>query len=318
MAHNIYEGRAMIVRSAWHNEGVRVDAVQSSAEAIKLARLDYQIEKHPVYVEFGGQKISSEFLATVNTANKKVLGIVKDRYQIIQNTDAFKFFDEVVKTGDAIYESVGALGDGERIWILAKLPTNLLIFKDIDIVENYLLLTNTHDGKSSLTMYYTPIRVVCQNTLNQSVGNKVGESVNIRHIGDIKGKVDEAKRILGLGLDFAKEFERKAKELVNIKFTNDRAERYFDKVLRITDVEESSTRVLNVKESIKGLYKHGKGTEIEGIQDTAWTAYNAVTEYADHYKTVKNNRRLESIVFGSGADLKHRAWAEVLTEAEVK
>jgi len=260
--------------------------------------------------------VSTDFLATFNPENKTVFGVVKDRYKIIQNVDAFGFFDEIVKSGEAVYESVGALGMGERIWILARLPKNTLIFKNIDIIENYLLLTNSHDGKGSLLMYFTPVRVVCQNTLNQSIGNRTGETVHIRHIGNIKDKISEARRILGLGLDFAQVFEKTAKELVQVKLTDDRAGKYFDRVLKIEGKteEDISTRQENVRRDIFAIYKKSEANTIQGIENTLWTAYNAVTEYTDHYKTVKNNRRLESIIFGSGADLKHRAWEQALVE----
>jgi phage/plasmid-like protein (TIGR03299 family) len=307
MAHNIYEDRMFSNGKAWHDVGVRVDQEQTAESAITLAKLDYEIKKVPLQTIDG---ISAEgFYGTLNTANNKVLGIVSDRYKIVQNKDAFGFFDEVVKTKEAIYHSAGALGNGERIWILAKLPTNMLIFKD-DVVEKYLLLTNCHDGKGSLLMYFTPIRVVCQNTLIASFKD-AGEGIAIRHMGDMKSKTEEARKALGLALDFYTEFEVNAKAMLNVKLTQDRAFEYFDKVLNIKKDDEISTQSTNIRDTVRSLYRNGKGNSVDGVKDTLWAGYNAVTEFTDHYKTTRGDK-VNSILFGSGAQLKKRAYSEAM------
>ena len=193
MSHNINEERVFTVGTAWHGLGTVVKEAVTAEQAIQLAKLAYEVEHQPIFTN--NEQIDSH-VAIVRKDNKAVLGITTPKYKIIQNTEAFSFFDTVVGEGQAIYHSAGALGKGERIWILAKLPNNIVINQD-DVVEKYLCLTTTHDGKNSLKAFFTPIRVVCQNTLNMSMIN-AKNGISIRHSGNIKDKVEEAREILGL------------------------------------------------------------------------------------------------------------------------
>ena len=160
-------------------------------------------------------------------------------------------------------------------------------------------------------MYFTPIRVVCQNTLNISLRDK-GEGIAIRHSGDIKSKVESARQALGLALDFYTDLEANFKAFADRKLNKDEVEKYFDIVLEIKEnADDNSTHKINARETIKSLSENGKGTDISGVKGSLWGAYNAITEYADHYKTVRGNRT-DSILFGSSADLKKRAFNEAL------
>ena len=307
---NIYENRMFAVGKAWHDKGIRVDKEVTSAEAIKLAKLDYEIKKVDLFTKEGVK--AEGFLGNMNTQNNKVLGIVSDRYKIVQNVEAFSFFDNIVKSGEAFYHSAGALGNGERIWLLAKLPQNLMVFKDIDIVEKYLLLTNCHDGKGSLLMYFTPIRVVCQNTLIASYKDSK-DGISIRHMGDIKTKTDGARIALGFALDFYKDFDKQALSMVNTNMNIEGAREYFNRVCNINEAEkELSTQAENTRSRLLQLFREGKGNSIDGVKDTVWAGYNAVTEYADFHKTIKGDNRIQSILFGSAADLKRRAFQEAM------
>jgi len=313
VAHNINDGRMFVNGKCWHNEGVRVDTNLTSAEAIVTAKLNVPVITKPVYAEVNGQFFPIEGKnCTMRQDNNAVLGVVGDRYKVLQNVEAFSFFDDVVKTGDAIYHSAGMLGKGERIWILAKLPKDLIVFRD-DVVEKYLLLTNSHDGTSTIKMYFTPIRVVCQNTLNASLKNSK-DGISIRHTTNMKFKIEEARKVLGLALDFYGDFEINAIKMTKKTLSENEISSYYDKVLKIDDMENASTRVLNQKEELISLQKNGKGNNIDGLKNTVWTAYNAVTEYIDHYRTVKGGdvNRINSVVFGSGAKMKETALEKAL------
>jgi phage/plasmid-like protein (TIGR03299 family) len=312
MAHNIHKDKMVCVGTAWHDVGVRVEKEMTAVEVIQKAKLDYKVEKLPLYCKTAeGKEIKSDFLGTVNTESNIILGAVTDRYKVMQNVEAFNFFDSVVKSEEAFYHSAGALGNGERIWLLAKLPKNILVYKDIDIVEQYLLLTNSHDGTSALMMYFTPIRVVCQNTLTQSLNNK-SEGISIRHTTNMQDKVNEARRALGLAVNFYGKFEEEAKKMVNTPLDIATAGRYYEGLLKIEDTEEASTQKKNTYDELIHLFQHGKGNDVEGIKNTVWAGYNAVTEYADFNKTFKGDNRVKSILFGSSAELKRRAFQEAL------
>lgn len=314
MSHNINENsRVFTVGKAWHGLGTVVESEKTAQEAIVLAKLNYNVQMVDVFASEEYRKIENA-KAIIREDTKNVLGITTPKYKIVQNTNAFSFFDVVVGEGQAIYHSAGALGQGERIWILAKLNDSIIVSKN-DIVEKYLCLTNSHDGKSSLRMYFTPVRVVCQNTLNMSMAD-AKNGISIRHTGNIQTKVDEARRILGISIDYYKQFEQTILKMENKQMQVEELNKYFDNVLNINDEEETSTRKDNQKEELLSLFESGKGQK-EGNKHSLWKAYNAVTEYTDHFRTVKNidkdnTNKLSSIWFGSGAKLKERAYQKAL------
>ena len=190
MAHNINfnerTGRYSffsVQQKAWHGLGQIVEQYPTSAEAIKHAGLDYEVVKSPLFTKgsdiietVGGIEVGSSELevpncfANIRTDNNTVLGVVGKDYHIVQNREAFSFFDAIVGGGEGIlYETAGALGKGERIFITAKLPDYIRVGNGDDVTEKYIFLTTSHDGSGSITAAFTPIRIVCQNTLNASL-----------------------------------------------------------------------------------------------------------------------------------------------------
>lgn len=181
-----------VKEKAWHGLGQIVSDYPTSAEAIKHAGLDYTVEKRRLFTYDNQNNIADEnthivipkievpnYFATIRTDNQKVLGIVGRDYVVIQNEDAFSFFDAIVSGYGIMYETAGALGKGERIFITAKLPGYIKVGND-DLIEKYLFLTTSHDGYGSITSPFTPVRVVCQNTLNAAMRNHAN-SFKIRH-----------------------------------------------------------------------------------------------------------------------------------------
>jgi phage/plasmid-like protein (TIGR03299 family) len=321
MSHNINENRMFYTgERPWHGLGVELKEPATARQAIEAARLDYRVELEDLYLK--SAKRIDIAKATVRADNCRALGIVSDRYQIVQNVDAFTFFDTVVGEGQAIYHTAGALGKGERIWILAKLPKNIMVTRE-DIVEKYLVLMNSHDGTSALKLYFTPIRVVCQNTLIVSLKER-GDGISIRHTGDIKSKVNEARRILGLTIDYYAQFEQITKQLLDVQMTVAKTEKYFENLLfREKDISDISTNMLNKKNRLLDLFENGKGMKLSGVRHTAWAALNAVVEFVDHDKTVKGigsdpTRKLKDIWFGTGAQLKQKAYDSIVDLCGIK
>jgi phage/plasmid-like protein (TIGR03299 family) len=299
----------------WHKLGTRLNKPATAKEAIQAASLDYEVEMVPIFTKNRIQIPNK--VATYNPITKGVLGIVSPKYKIVQNVEAFDFFDSVVGEGGAIYHTAGALGQGERIWILAKLPDNIMVTKD-DITEEYICLTNSHDGRNALRVYFTPIRVVCQNTLTMSMSD-AGNGISIRHFGDIKSKINEARRVLGIAVTFYEKFEVISKQMASVPFHVSDANSYFDAVVFGEEKRKEETRrLLNCKDELLNLFERGKGNDLPGVKHTAWAAYNAVTEYVDHHRTAKGlekdpTNRLKNIWFGSGANMKSKAF-ELMTQ----
>jgi phage/plasmid-like protein (TIGR03299 family) len=192
-------------------------------------------------------------------------------------------------------------------------------------IEKYLILTNSHDGKTALKMYFSPIRVVCQNTLILSLMS-ASSGISIRHKGNIQAKVEEAQRVLGIATLFYGDFEKIAEKFTEVEMNVKKVTDYFNRVLDI-DVEkekkeELSTRSENQRNDLLSLFENGKGNDNPLIKHSLWAAFNAVTEYADHYRTVKGLKvdktaRLDSIWFGSGAKFKERGYEIALEVAGI-
>jgi phage/plasmid-like protein (TIGR03299 family) len=173
----------------------------TSREAIAHAGLDYEVVKAPLFAK--GSEPAIDFAvpdqyATIRTDNNVIFGVVGKDYQIVQNADAFAFFDAIVGGGDGIlYETAGAIGQGERIFITAKLPGYIRVGSGDDVTEKYIFLTTSHDGSGSITAAFTPIRVVCQNTLNAALRSATNV-LRIRHTANAKQRLEDAHRVMGL------------------------------------------------------------------------------------------------------------------------
>jgi len=309
MAHNINitGGRASMMyvgEVPWHGLGVRLDKPATAAEAIQAANLDFTVEKVAIKTEPGDFPVP-RYYATVRTDTKAVLGVVGSRYTPIQNRDAFVTFDALVGADEAIYHTAGVLGEGERIWILAKLPDYIRVKGD-DVVEKYLLLSNTHDGSSPVRVKLTPIRVVCQNTLSVALSGSEQE-VRIRHTNGAGAKLAHAHEILGLTNHLYDQLATIFKGMAQKRFDRLEADRYVTGVFRNDPPILSSERLKPVHDKIFELMETGSGSgESRG---TLWGAYNAVTEYVDHVRRsrVLDDRHLNSVWFGRGERIKKRA-----------
>lgn len=325
MAHNIYVGANGIgsmfsaVETPWHGLGVVTQGALTANEAIKTAQLDYTVEALPIMYTHNSKLVTPESIRVLVRQDTGVnLGIVTDSYKIVQNGGAFDFFDSLVGEGQAIYESAGALGKGERIWILAKLPKDTIITKE-DIAKQYILLTNSHDGKSSLQAYFTSVRVVCQNTLNLSLAD-ASKGISIRHSGNIAQKVSQARETLGLAVNYFARFEASAQAFVNYQMNTQELNKYFNYALTQEEnpqSEELSTRIKNQKDELFSLFENGKGNKMQTVRGSLWAALNAVTEYVDWNRTTKGQKQdqtkhLKSIWFGTGATIKSNAYNKAL------
>lgn len=212
--------------------------------------------------------------------------------------------------GEAIYETAGVLGRGEKIWLLARLPTFIRIGKN-DIIDKYLLLTNTHDGSSVVRAKLTPIRVVCQNTLSVALSGSEQE-VRIRHTRNAVEKLKEAHRLLGLTNQLYEELSAIFNRMQLRTITDKELLDYVQKLVpNNPDVEKNHARTENIREKILELHEGGAGAE--WTRGTAFGLVNAVSEFTDHLQHTGNpEKRLKSVWFGSGAGLKEKAFSQAL------
>ncbi len=161
------------------------------------------------------------YFANVRSDNNTVLGVVGKDYHIVQNRDAFSFFDAIVGGEEGIlYETAGALGNGERIFITAKLPGYIRVGNGDDVTEKYLFLTTSHDGSGSITAAFTPIRIVCRNTLNASLKNMTNV-VRIKHTSGAKQRLEDAHKVIGLVNTLSHQLESIFNEWSTIRVKDD-------------------------------------------------------------------------------------------------
>lgn len=179
MAANV-ETMFYVRETPWHGLGVKVASAQKSQEALRLAGLDWKVIQEPIYT--GNEEKIEGFKANVRDLDRKVLGVVTDRYKIIQNEEAFAFTDELLGEG-VRYETAGSLMGGRKVWLLAHLPHEYIITGDR--ISPYLVFSNTHDGSGAVKVALTPIRVVCSNTLNLALST-AKRSWSMVHTGNVK------------------------------------------------------------------------------------------------------------------------------------
>jgi phage/plasmid-like protein (TIGR03299 family) len=315
MAHNLHtnaNGKVSMFyygETPWHALGQRLENPATAEEAIEAACLDYDVVKMPLQaIPTLGQPLPVEnYFATVRTDTNTPLAVVGRKYTVLQNRDAFKFFDALVGQGEAMYHTAGVLGKGERIWILAKLPGYIKL-KGEDIVEKYLLLVNGHDGKTCVKAKLTPVRVVCNNTLNAAL-NGSEMQVNILHRETTLLQLHEAHKILGLTNQLYDQLESIFNNMTLKRLSDAELIEYATKLVANGE-KELSTRKENQIDYIVALAHQGAGANLESANGTLWGAYNAATEFADHVAGTnrKDAEELKSIWFGTKANFKERAF----------
>jgi phage/plasmid-like protein (TIGR03299 family) len=296
----------------WHRLGTRLDAPATAREAITASGLDYRVAIRRLSTLDGTDVPQRK--AVIREDSGHVLGVVGNSYVPVQNHQAFGFLDAVVADGGLRYHTAGALGRGERIWMLAKLPGSIQVRNTEDVVDKFLLLSNSHDGTTALRVFFTPIRVVCQNTLNLAERNAAGQGIAIMHKGDLHTKIQEAQRVLGLASVFYDDAAARIDLLAGHSPTPEQLDRFFGQVYP-DPIDAEATRARHVRESFKRIFETGIGLDMLGVKDTTWAAYNAVTEWVDHHRptrahhpAARSSQRLQSSWFGSGTKLKARAW----------
>lgn len=260
----------------WHGLGVNLDKAPKSADAIHYAGLNWIVESRPIYDNMGNE--IPNFKANTRNTDNSVLGIVSDRYSIVQNAEAFEFTDSLIANGDITYETAGSLRDGKQIWLLAKMPEKTILN---DKFDPYICFTNSHDGTGAIKVCMTPIRVVCNNTLNLAL-KQAKRSWSTKHMGDIKSKLHEAQVTLGLANSYMENLDTEANRLVNIKISDAELEKYFNELYPIDYNKDSARKIRNVNELKENLFKCLEMPDIKQYKGTAWGVMNAVTDLCDH------------------------------------
>ena len=317
-----------VKEKAWHNLGQVVSDYPTSSEAIQFAGLDYEVVKSNLYthrketiqagtdLEIANPLLNvPNYFANVRTDTNTVLGVVGKDYHIVQNRDAFAFFDAIVGGESGIlYETAGALGNGERIFITAKLPGYIRVGNGDDVTEKYLFLTTSHDGSGSITAAFTPVRIVCQNTLNASL-KSMTNVVRIKHTSGAKQRLEDAHKVMGLANTLSNQLENIFNEWATVKVKDSEVKRLIQlalcpnketyDLLKKGAEDELSTAFKNIVEDAFAYAMVNDTQQMETTKGTLFGAYNAVTGYYQNVRNFKDSEaKLQSIVMGGTAQAK--------------
>ena len=308
MAANV-EDMFYVRETPWHGLGTRVLTAPTSKEALGLAGLDWQVVQEPIYTET--EELIEGYKANVRDSDRKVLGVVTDRYKVIQNEEAFAFTDELLGEG-VRYETAGSHQGGKKVWLLAHMPHEYIISGER--ISPYLVFSNTHDGSGAIKVALTPIRVVCNNTLNLAL-NTAKRSWSMIHTGDIKGKMEEAKNTLFMAEKYMDALGKEFETLRMISMSDDKVLEYINELL---PVDESATpqQIRNMKRLQEDMkLRYFEAPDLKDLGKNAYRFVNAVSDFATHVEPLRRTANYKENLFSrtvEGNPLIDKAYQMVL------
>lgn len=314
MPHEV-ETMAFIAETPWHGLGTALaDADLYDWEATcRKAGLDWEAEFVPLITADTHAEV--EHRAVRRASDGRVLGVVGPRYTILQNRDAFKWFQPFLDAKEAALHTAGSLRQGSRVWVLAKLSRAPLVIAPGDEVEKFILLSHGHDGSLAVRVGFTPIRVVCANTLAMAHGADASKLIRVRHTRDVHENLANIRETMNRA---NAEFEATAEQyrlLARRSINQDDLRRYVKRVLKVEDRAKLSTRTENIIREITGRCEAGRGNALPGVSGTWWAAYNGVTEWLAYGRGREPQHRLDSLWFGCNAAMNREALQVALTMA---
>jgi phage/plasmid-like protein (TIGR03299 family) len=303
MAHMVEEinGVAQMAYTGdvpWHGLGKRVSNDLSPEQMLEAAGLNWGVEKVPLFADYNGKQIRTGAEALVRDLDDKVLTIVTDTWNPCQNRDAFEFFNDFTAAGDMEMHTAGSLKGGQHVWALAKIKESFELFGG-DKVDGYLLFSNPHQFGKSITVQFTPIRVVCNNTLTLSLGTKTDKMVKVNHRRVFDG--DDVKETLGVAKDKLAKYKEMSAFLGKKLYTPATLIEYFNQVFPKTSDKKNDKHKIGVPQSRAAelaMVAVDAQPGAEFAKGSWWQAYNAVTYLTDHQLGRSTDTRLYSAWYG--------------------
>ena len=290
MAANV-ETMFYVRETPWHGLGTRVMEAPGSGEALEVAGLNWKVRQEPIYTD--NNLLIPGYKANVRDSDNKVLGVVTDRYKVVQNDEAFAFTDGLLGEG-VRYETAGALLDGRKVWILARMPREFII--NGEQISPYLVFSNTHDGSGAIKVAVTPIRVVCNNTLNLALAT-AKRSWSMVHTGDVQGKMEEAKQTLFMAEKYMSKLGREFETLRKIELT-DRQVMDYIKLLLPYENEDNSLHVRNINRLREDMQRrYFDAPDLKDVGNNAYRFVNAVSDFATHSEPIRRTKNFKENLF---------------------
>lgn len=293
----------------WHGLGVRVENALSSADAIEKSGLNWEVTQHPVKTDDGID--IPGYKANIRSSDNKILGVVTDRYKVVQNSEAFAFTDGLLGEG-VTYETAGSLSDGKKIWLLAKLPEKYTIMGEN--VEPYLVFSNSHDGNGAIRVAMTPVRVVCQNTLNLALST-ARRAWSMVHVGDLAAKMEEARSTLELADKYMNGLGAEFEKLNKIQISDSKVMEYIEMLIPLEE-DANDYRKKNIERLREDLrVRYFDAPDLHHVARSGYRFVCAVSDFATHSTPLRESKRHRENMFAktiTGNPLIDRAYEMAL------
>jgi len=322
-------------KKAWHGLGTVLDRQPNDLpELLELSGLNYQVEKFPNVVKLPDvlnnslsthATVAGMGYTTLRTDTLKPLGMVGERYTVMQNSEALSVIEPFFNNKEVTIETAGAIDGGRQMFIVCKKNTPIVL-DGTDEVENYFTIFNSHDGSLAIMAYFTPIRVVCNNTLQMSFKN-CKQKISVRHTLNAESKLKQAAKILLTAEKNADNFKEAAQQMRKTKFTQSKFFDYLANVFCTKDeiklmgtgahpFEALSTRKAN---TIKGVIEYAEGGvgQKEAVTGSAWWAYNAVTGYYSNKEYTSDEKKFNSLYFSGANNVMSKALTLASPDAKI-
>lgn len=295
MAANV-ESMFSVREKPWHGLGIIVNEAPTSADALRLARLDWNVIQEPVFT--GWKEPVEGYKVNLRDSDRKVLGVVSDRYKVVQNVDAFSFTDSLLGKG-VRYETAGSLQEGKKVWLLARLPREYIISGER--ISPYLVFSNTHDGSGSVKVAVTPVRVVCNNTLNLAL-DTARRSFSMVHTGNIQDKIKEARDTLFMAEEYMDSLAAEFEQLRRQKMTDAQVKEYIELLL---PMEEEPTpvqkkNIIRLREDM--MKRYYDAPDLQRVGKNAYRFVNAVSDFATHSNPLRRTANYNENLFNRTID----------------
>jgi phage/plasmid-like protein (TIGR03299 family) len=314
MPHEI-ETMAFFQETPWHGLGTALheDDLYDWPKTCEKAGLAWDVELVPLVTADTQAPVQNK--AVRRQTDGRILGVVGHRYAALQNRDAFAWFEPFLDVKEAALHTAGSLRHGSRIWVLAKLNRTPLVVAPGDEVEKFLLLSHGHDGSLAVRVGFTPVRVVCQNTLSMAHASDASKLIRVKHTRDVHENLANIREVMDLA---NAEFEATAEQyrlLARRSINQADLRRYVKQVFKVEEGQEGSSRLRNIMAEVVGLAEAGRGNALPSVSGTLWAAYNGVAEWLGYQRGRSQGNRLNSLWFGDGASLNRRALETALAMA---
>ena len=290
MAANV-ESMFYVREAPWHGLGVCVEEALSSEEALRHSGLDWRVIQRPIMTNTNDP--IPGYKANIRETDNRILGVISDRYKIVQNQDAFRFTDALLGEG-VRYETAGALQEGRKVWMLAKLPDRYTL--NDEEIEPYLVFSNSHDGNGSIKVAMTPVRVVCQNTLNLSL-NTAKRIWSTVHVGNLSAKMDEAHNTLLLAKSYMDNLGDEFRRLTQIQMSDAKVQEYIEMLLPM-DAEPTEIHKRNIERIRDDLtMRYFDAPDLQHVGRNAYRFICAVSDFATHAEPLRKTASYRENMF---------------------